>query len=182
MSTLNIGRRSTQACLYFAEGVQDLYLLLQVCKILGLVSRYFFIIEETVAALAEMERPQLPSRHLNHPYNLTEDNMGLLKCWFLEHFGRTAFTVDYTPLPEMKGPSHHIHLRPDAQPHAVHFPASIPHYFYNDVHNQLHEIVRRGIIKPVPTGDPTEWCSYMVVVSKKERQPHRMVDFQRLNQ
>ena len=108
--------------------------------------------------------------------------MGLLEHRFLEHFGCTAFAVDGTPLPEISGPSHNIHLHPDAQPHTVHSPASVPLHFYEDVHKQLHENVRRGIIKPVPTGKPTDWCSRMVMVPKKDGRQRRTVDFQRLNQ
>ena len=59
--------------------------------------RQYATIEATVAALAEVAKPQLPSCHLNPPYNLMEDNMSLLKRWLLEHFGRTAFAVDRTP-------------------------------------------------------------------------------------
>ena len=39
----------------------------------------------------------------------------------------------------------------------------------------------KGIIEAVPAGEPTEWCSRMVVVPKKDGRPRRTVDFQRLN-
>ncbi|KAG0723963.1 hypothetical protein GWK47_041628 [Chionoecetes opilio] len=38
------------------------------------------------------------------------------EIWFLEHFGRTVFAMGRTPLPEMSGPPHHVHLRPDTRP------------------------------------------------------------------
>ena len=133
---------------------------------LGLVSHNFPTVKATVAALTEMEKPQLPSRPLNPPDNLMEDNMGLQEHWFLEHFRRTAFTVDGRPLPEMKGSPHHLHLHPDAQPQAVYSPASFPHHFCDNIHKQPHEDIRQGITKPVPIGELTDWCLHMVVVPK----------------
>ena len=49
------------------------------------------------------------------------------------------------------------------------------------VKRALDEDVRRGIIVPVPIGTPTEWCSTMVVTSKKDGRPRMTVDFQSLN-
>lgn len=46
---------------------------------------------------------------------------------------------------------------------------------------QLDDDVRRGVIRPVPAGEATEWCARMVVVAKKSGKPRRTVDFQRLN-
>ncbi|KAG0728363.1 hypothetical protein GWK47_032624 [Chionoecetes opilio] len=43
-----------------------------------------------------------------------------------------------------------------AWPHAVHSPASVPHHFFDEVLKQLQEDVRRGIVEPVPAGEPTE--------------------------
>ena len=132
--------------------------------------------------MVQVEEPHLPTPPTQPPYALTEDNVGLLEEWLLHHFGNTAFSVDRMPLPAMTGAPHHIHLCQDAQPFAVHSPASIPHHFYDDVHRQLEDDVKRGIIEPVPAGEPTEWCSRMVVVPKKDGRPRRTVDFQRLNQ
>ena len=49
------------------------------------------------------------------------------------------------------------------------------------VKRQLDEDVRKGILEPVPVGEPTEWCARMVVVAKKSGQPRRTIDYQKLN-
>ncbi|KAG0725887.1 hypothetical protein GWK47_037686 [Chionoecetes opilio] len=46
--TFSWSGRSTQACLYFAEGVQHLYVLLRVCKALGLVPCDFPSVQATL--------------------------------------------------------------------------------------------------------------------------------------
>lgn len=56
-------------------------------------------------------------------------------------------TVEETPnvVPlEMQGPPHHIHLHPDARPHAVHIPATVLHHFYDEV-QQLDDIKRESL-------------------------------------
>lgn len=40
---------------------------------------------------------------------------------------------------------------------------------------------KKGIIEAVPAGDPTERCSWMLVVPKKDGRSRRIVDFQKLN-
>ena len=94
--TFSVGEHSTQDCLYLAEGIQNLYLSLQGCKALVLVSCHFPTVEATMAALAEGEKPQLQSHRLNPPYHLKEDNVGLLECWFLEHLGCMVLGMDGT--------------------------------------------------------------------------------------
>ena len=39
----------------------------------------------------------------------------------------------------------------------------------------------KGVIEPVPVGEPTTWCSQMVIIQKKDGRPRRTVDFQKLN-
>ena len=70
-----------------------------------------------------------------------------------------------------------IHLLPNATPYACHTPIPIPKHWEAEVDDD----VRAGILRPVPTGDVTEWCSRMVVVPKKDGTPRRTVDFQKLN-
>ena len=41
--------------------------------------------------------------------------------------------------------------------------------------------VQEGNIEPVPIGEPVEWCSHMVVVTKKNGKPRRTIDLQKLN-
>ena len=50
------------------------------------------------------------------------------------------------------------------------------------VKKQLDNDVKMGVLAKVPLGMPTEWCSRMVVIAKKDpTKPRRTVDFQNLN-
>lgn len=57
-----------------------------------------------MGALVQGEDVQTPARPATPPYTLTENNLDLLERWFLEHFGRTAFAVSRTLLPEVSDP------------------------------------------------------------------------------
>ena len=46
---------------------------------------------------------------------------------------------------------------------------------------RLDSDVEKGIIKPVDIGTPVEWCSPMVITSKKDGTPRRTIDLQKLN-
>jgi len=178
---LVVGPVTTNERIFFANGVERLYLSLGACKSLCLVPPKFPCHSVSICSVAPLDIPQVPTRPEEPPYELVEENVDRLEKWFLEHFGRTVFAVGRAPLPEMQGPPHHIHLRPDARPHAVHVPATVPHHFYDEVRQQLDDDIKKGIIEAVPAGEPTEWCSRMVVVPKKDGRPRRTVDFQRLN-
>ena len=199
--TFEVYGRRAKAQLYIAEGVNKVYLSLRTCKDLHLVSKDFprpsttagsteaqVASTSTIAGgtVAQVARPPTtartpPARPSAPPFALTEANVDRLEKYLIEHFGDTTFATGKTPLPVMAGPPHHIHLRPDAEPHAVHAPATIPHHFYDEVKQQLDEDVRRGVIEEVPAGEPTQWCARMVVVPKKDGRARRTVDFQRVN-
>ncbi|KAK4324209.1 hypothetical protein Pmani_005211 [Petrolisthes manimaculis] len=168
--------------MYIAEGVQQLYLSFKACKALQLLPQDFPRPATRVIAGVAKEILQLPIRPITPPNELVKENVERLETWFLKQFGRTVFAMERTPLPEMRGPPHHIHLRPDSRPNTVHVPATVPHHFYDEVQRQLDDDVNKGIIEEIPAGEPTEWCARMVVVPKKNGKPHRTVDYQKLNQ
>lgn len=56
----------------------------------------------------------------------------------------------------------------------------MPKHWEDEVQTQL-EYMKRGVINPIPAGEPTEWFGQMVLMVKKSDQPHRTVDYQRLN-
>jgi hypothetical protein len=74
-----------------------------------------------------------------------------------------------------------LHIDPNANPVATHKPRPIPIHWMRDVKAQLDEDVRLGVLEPVPVGEPTVWCSPMVVCPKKDGTPRRTVDLQVLN-
>ena len=59
--------------------------------------------------------------------------------------------------------------------------APVPRHWEAEVKQQLDENIARGLIELVPVGEATEWCSRMVVVTKKSGQPRRTIDYQQLN-
>ena len=180
---VSVGTVSTTERIYIAEGVQQLYLSLKACKAFRLVHHTFPhpLAPTSVCAVEPSDTPQVPLRPESPPYKLVEENIDRLEKWFLEHFRRTVFAMGRTPLPKMSGPPHHIHLRPDTRPHAIHVLATVLLHFFTKVRRQLDVDIDKGIIEVVPAGEPTEWCSRMVVVPKKDGRPRRTVDFQRLN-
>ena len=81
----------------------------------------------------------------------------------------------------MTGEPLQISFLPDHTPYDVHKPIPIPHHWKTKVKEKLDADVTLGIIEPVPQGTPTQWCSRMIVVPKKDGSPRRTVDLQNLN-
>ena len=75
----------------------------------------------------------------------------------------------------------HIHLKPDAKPHATHIPIPVPYHWKVQVKDQLDTDVQKQIIQPVKIGTPVHWCSKMLTTAKKNGTPRRVVDYQKLN-
>ncbi|XP_076058554.1 uncharacterized protein LOC143035571 [Oratosquilla oratoria] len=179
----SIPGRSTQQ-VYFVRSVRQVYLSLAACKDLGLVHEGFPhpplpTIASVGGGSSDSRGP--PPRPATMPFPPLEENVPRLQEWLLGHFSTSSFDTDRYPLPIMAGPPHHIHLSPDAVPYACHTPAPVPKHWEAEVKQQLDEDVQRGVIRPVPAGEATEWCARMVVVAKKSGKPRRTVDFQKLN-
>ena len=187
------GGKATSQPVYIVNSAKILYLSFDVCKGLGLLPQDFphqavaasAMNEETITG---SEQPGgtptgdgIPATPSTIPFAPLEENVCKLEEWLIRHFSSSTFNTAKSPLPVMAGPPHHIHLLPDARPHACHVPASVPKHWENEVKAQLEEDVKRGVVEPVPTGEPTQWCARMVVVGKKNGQPRRTVDYQRLN-
>jgi len=59
----------------------------------------------------------------------------------------------------------HIELTPSTQPHCLYAPRRIPLPLQEAVNTELQRMQDEGVISPVTR--PTDWCSGMVVVRKK---------------
>ena len=69
-----------------------------------------------------------------------------------------------------------------AKPVAFHKPFPILLHWQEKVKRQLDNDVKMGVLAKVPVGKPLEWCSRMMVVTKKDpTKPRRTVDFKHLN-
>ncbi|XP_066969139.1 uncharacterized protein [Macrobrachium rosenbergii] len=182
------GRHTTQE-VYFVKSSIDFYLSMDACKKLGLVPETFpnhapFSDSAPTAASAthtSVEATDQSARPSTIPFSPTEENITRLEDWLLAHFSSTTFNTEREPLPVMEGKPHRIHLLPNAVPYACHTPASVPKHWEKEVKAQLEEDIKRGVLQRAPSGEPTEWCSRMVVVAKKSGQPRRTVDYQKLN-
>lgn len=156
-----MGDRTTVQDTYFIQSAKTLFLSLDACKALGLVPKAFPHHTQAAApilATVETARPprQPPPKPASLPFPPLEEHVGLLEEWLLQHFSSTTFTTTITPLPVIEGKPHHIHLAPGATPHACHTPAPVPKHWEDEVRAQLEEDVKRGVIEPVPAGEPTE--------------------------
>ena len=112
----------------------------------------------------------------------TEYNIPKLRDLLVQHYSTSTMNMcSHQPLPKMTGPPLKFSLKPDAIPHAIHNPATIPVHWAEEVKKQLARDVELGILEEVPTNEPTLWMHRMVVVRKQNGSPRRTVDMQRLN-
>ena len=81
----------------------------------------------------------------------------------------------------MRCKEHHIHLEEGAVPHAVHSPIPTPHHWREAVPNLLNKWVTKGMLVKVGVGEPVDWCTTLVPVTKKDGSPRLTADFQELN-
>ena len=105
-----------------------------------------------------------------------------MKKWLLEEFASSAFNQSpHQPLPVMIGEPIKLHFKEGTTPYAVHTPIPVPHHWKEKVKEDLERDIRLGIIEKVPQGTTTQWCARMVVAPKKNGNPRRTVDLQKLN-
>ena len=180
---------------YFVKGIVNVYLSIDVCKLLHIIPETFPFTNTKsaqpleVAAASNSERkmatgsaqPTLPPRPKKNPFLPMEDNVPLLEKWLLDKFSDTTFNVNADQLPTMKGKPHKIHLKEDAVPVAAHTPIPIPYHWKKEVKAQLDRDEKLEIIQKAPVGEASEWCMRMVVVTKADGSPRRTIDFQPIN-
>ena len=184
MCEIKLGDSMSRQPVYFIPTSPVVFMSLDTCRGLGLVAKDFPF-TKVIASVRLKENtevtPTKPARPTTPPLPLIEENVDRLQGWLLQHFSATTFNTGVYPLPVMKGTPHHIHLIPGAKPVAYHIPLIIAKHWEDEVHRQLQEDVKRGVLRQVPAGEATEWCSRMVVTPKKNGQPRRTVDYQPLN-
>ena len=188
-----VNGRSTKQALYVCERVDRIYFSKAACMDVGILSKDFPVPMPEVSTAAVVYHPspipdptpdpELPDRPAKPPYPPIKENVGKLKQWLVDAFSDTAFNKEgrQGKFPTLKGPPGRVHLKEGAVPKARHSPIPVPFHMKEAVKKALDDDVRRGIIVPVPVGSATEWCSTMVVTSKKDGRPRRTVDFQALN-
>ena len=121
--------------------------------------------------------PRIPDRL---PYPATPEKF---KNWILEYYASSAINqCDIQPLPLMiDSPPIKLHMNPNANPVVIHMPRRVPIHWREKVKAELEHDVRIGVLERVLIGEPSEWCSPMVICPKSNREPRRTVDLQCLN-
>ena len=194
-----VGEKSTKQALYICENIEKLYFSKTACIDVGILPPHFptpmttsprckanwMSGDSTSAACitnVKQQSPhlQLPIRPTETPFPANEENVDNLKTWLLEQFANSAFNNDGR-FPAMSAQPAHIHLKDGAVAKARHNPIPVPYHFKEPVRQALMKDVERGILKPVPIGMPTDWCSTMVITTKKDGRPRRTIDYQHLN-
>ena len=85
----------------------------------------------------------------------------------------------FQPLGKFSGEPYCIRLAADVKPVALSSPRRVPIPLYQKVEDELGRMVTQGIITPVD--QPTDWCSGLVVVTKRSGAVRLCVDYTELN-
>ena len=115
--------------------------------------------------------PPEPPKEL--PFPAIASNREKLKEWILSRYASSAFNqCEHQSLPLMKGsPPISLHVNPDARPVAIHKSRPVPIHWREQVLAELERDVRIGVLERVPIGEPTTWCSPMVICPKANGDP-----------
>lgn len=179
----------TRQIVYFTNSTDRLFLSKQACVALGLISRRFPTIGETVpdnshasSALSSSDpstfesirvcdcprRQPPPPIPKALPYPATAEHIDSLTRWLRDYYKSSTFNnCQHQPLPKMSGPPMKLMVNDAATPIAAHTPIPVPVHWYDDVKAGLDQDVRLGVIEPVPIGTPVTWCHKMVICAKK---------------
>ena len=186
----------TRQLVYFTPATDKLFLSKNACTALGLISKNFPSIGESLEVKDNVSNPESAITRKCHcpkrtmpppppktlPFLPTEENVPKLRQFLLDYYKGSTFNVcEHQVLPMMSGPPLRLMINPNATPYAIHKPIPIPIHFQEDIYEGLKRDERLGVIESVPVGTPVTWCHKMVVVPKKNGKPRRTVDLQPLN-
>ena len=202
-------KRNCRQIAYVAKEVERIYLSRSACRNLGIINDDFPCIdafcnenqnisnnyleeeindykkctglESGVCNCVKRELP--PSIPTECPFPPTEENIGRLEEWIRKRYRASTFNNCHSqPLPLMKStPPLELFINPNAKPVACHKPATVPIHFREQVEAELRRDVRLGVLEEVGTNTPTTWCSRMVIQTKKNGKPRRVIDLQPVN-
>ena len=184
--TLHLGPNKSHQMVYISRNCRGLYLSQTAMKDLSIIEETFphsrNCSTETSPTCNCPHRTPTPPKPTTIPFPPTSTNVPRLKEWLLSTFALSAFnTCAHQSLPTMLVEPVAIHFKADITPHAVHTPIPVPHHWKERVKADIERDTRLGIIEPVPQGTITPWCARMVVTPKKNGDPQRTVDLQKLN-
>ena len=191
----------TRQICYIQKDDDNVYLSRSACQSLGMISKNFPTIGDCLNAVSvnkgmhniytpcsqngkcscpKREKP--PTAPTTLPFPATVENREKLKNWILNRYASSTFNIcENQTLPKMSGPPLKLNIDPSVVPTAVHTPIPIPVHWKEEVKAQLDRDCKLGVIEPVPWGEPTLWCSRMVIMPKANGSPRRTIDLQALN-
>ena len=206
----NSQRRTSRQLCYVAEDIDNIYLSKSACEDLGLIGKDFpvigdfinqsvnslcnksdkqYLVAQNICQKDDGDTCSCPPRQLppkiptELPFPATPEYREKLKDWIIEAYATSAFNqCEHQPLPLMKGsPPINLHIDPTAKPVAIHKARPVPIHWREQVKRELERDVKIGVLERVPIGEPTDWCSPMVICPKTNGDPRRTVDLQALN-
>ena len=194
---ISLGDRSHKQLCYIAKDVTELLLSEATMKALGMIPENFPCVSPPRATIQKCEvkdesnpdncgcpvRAKPPSAPESLPFPATEENIPKLKDWITDYYSSSAFNCcenQKLPLVNETVPMS-LYVDSSAKPVAHHKAYPVPIHWQSEVKAGLDSDVKIGVLEKVPVGEPTDWCSRMVCVSKKDGKPRRTVDFQALN-
>ena len=187
-------RCETRQIVYVTETSNKIFLSLEACIGLGLVSDSFLAVGEsfdpTEAAAVEAGSESLcdclrRGNVLTLPFAATKENRVLIEKFLLDYYASTAFnTCTHQPLNLMNTPMMRLMIKEDATPVVHHNPIPIPLHWLDEL-DEIKAIldanVRMGVMERVEIGEPVTWLHRMVVAERKSGKPRLTVDLQPLN-
>ena len=116
------------------------------------------------------------------PFSPIEANRLKLENWLKDYYKASVFNnCPHQQIPLMAGPPVKIHIDPNAELPSVHRPIPVPLHFQDEVYEELLSDVKKGVIRPVAVGQKSTAISPMLIQTKKNGKPRRVVDYQELN-
>ena len=175
-----LGNCSVPSRVYVLSSLQHPILSRQLCSSLRLIPREFPNVQlpcDNVPVVKTAVLDSLCSRNSRIPVPVTNVSIKLqLVESDLKRRYQTIFSGRVTAMP---GEKFKILLREDAVPFAVNTPRRVAEPLKPKLKDELDSLEQQGIITPVT--EPTEWCSPIAVVSKKNGQIRLCVDLRNVN-
>ena len=193
---------TVQIC-FVSDKIKHLYLSEHACKQLGIIPETFPAVgaalptvytaattdnsdfsscspEGKCLCLPRASPPPIPTAI---PFSPIEANRLKLENWLKDYYKASVFNnCPHQQIPLMAGPPVKIHINPDAKLPSVHRPIPVPLHFQDEVYEGLLSDVKKGVIRPVAVGQKSTAISPMLIQTKKNGKPRRVVDYQELNQ
>ena len=189
-ATVKLAENETDITIYFCKDVKRFFLSRQACINLKIVPSTFpyppkpaltVNSVETVAKQYENGKIKCPIKPTTIPVGPTEENIPELRKYLINRFSSTVFNRQ-RQFPELTTPPARIHLKENyIMPKPAYQPAVVAEHWAEQVKKSIDRDVESGILLKVPFNEPTNWCSRMVIVKKKDGSPRRTVDYQKLN-